>query len=275
MKVIVFTDLHFGQEAAGDLPEIRLRRGLAHVAAHNPDAALIVLTGDLTHDGHVADYARLREVLSEAPAPVRMMVGNHDHRTQFLSVFPDTPITDRGHVQSVFESQTHRLIFLDTLQAPPYSYPFSHTGILCADRLAWLDRHLDTDKPCVVFMHHPPHDTGFVAMDAIKLGNGPAFYDLIAGRNVQHLICGHVHRTISGSHRGVPFAVFKSLVGQMPMLFDVMDFHMECDEPAAYGILNLGPHGVVVHTEDFELTDLTKLRAEVTGQTNKSSPDQS
>lgn len=260
MKIVTFTDLHFGQEKAGTQPQDRLRKALAHVAEHNPNAALIVVTGDLTHQGHAKDYEALRDVLEGAPAPVQLLIGNHDHRETFLSVFPDTPVTSSGHVQAIRDVETHRLIFLDTLQAPPYSYPFSHIGVLCDARLAWLDAQLDTDKPKIIFMHHPPHDTGFVGMDAIKLGNGPAFYDLIHGRGVQHLICGHVHRTISGSHRGLAFSIFKSLVGQTPMLFDVMDFHMECDEPAAYGVLELGPLGIIAHSEDFELTDLSRLR---------------
>ena len=261
-KIIVFTDLHFGQEKAGNLPKERLTKGIAHVAEHNPDAAHIILTGDLTHDGVVRDYETLRDVLAGAPCPVHFMVGNHDIRENFQAVFPAVDKTKTGHVQKVIDTEFATLVLLDTLQAPPYSYPFSHIGVLCADRLAWLDAQLAaSEKPCILFLHHPPHDTGFVAMDAIKLGNGPEFYDLIERHgNVQQIVCGHVHRTISGVHRGVPFCQFKSLVGQMPMLFDVMDFHMETDEPAAYGILMLTPDGVLAHTEDFELSDLGAIR---------------
>lgn len=260
MKIIILTDLHFGQKAAGDLPRQRLTRAFEHIARWNPDTELIVLTGDLTHEGHPEDYATLRDVLAKAHAPVQLMIGNHDHRASFLDAFPDTLVTTSGHVQSAKETPTTRLIFLDTLQAPPYSYPFSHIGVLCEERLAWLDAEL-AKGPCVLFMHHPPHDTGFKAMDAIKLGNGPALYDLIERHGtVRHIIAGHVHRTISGSHRGVPFTIFKSLVGQMPMLFDRMDFHMECDEPAAYGILTISAEGVIAHTEDFELTDLAAIK---------------
>ena len=260
MKIIVLTDLHFGQAAAGDRPAQRLTRAFEHIARWNADADLIVLTGDLTHEGAPADYAALKTVLGHAPAPVQLMIGNHDHRANFLQAFPETPVTPAGHVQSTRDTPHTRLIFLDTLQAPPYSYPFSHTGVLCTDRLAWLNAEL-AKGPAILFMHHPPHDTGFVAMDAIKLGNGTAFYDLIERHGtVRHIVAGHVHRTISGSHRGVPFTVFKSLVGQMPMLFDRMDFHMECNEPAAYGILTLGPDGLIAHTEDFELTDLATVK---------------
>lgn len=261
-KIIVFTDLHFGQEKAGNLPTERLTKGLAHVAAHNPDADHIILTGDLTHEGAVDDYRALQKVLETAPCPVHLMIGNHDRRENFQTVFPDVPKTESGHVQQVIDTPHATLILLDTLQAPPYSYPFSHIGVLCPERMAWLDAQLAASaKPCILFLHHPPHDTGFVAMDAIKLGNGPALYDLIERHgNVRQIVCGHVHRTISGVHRGVPFCQFKSLVGQMPMLFDVMDFHMECDEPAAYGILMLHEHGVLAHSEDFELTDLDAIR---------------
>ena len=44
------------------------------------------------------------------------------------------------------------------------------------------------------------------------------------------------------------------------MLFDVMDFKMETPEPPAYGLIDIGPNAVVVHTEDFGLSDLDGIR---------------
>ena len=72
-----------------------------------------------------------------------------------------------------------------------------------------------------------------------------------------------MHRTISGSYEGIPFSTFKSTVGQMPMLFDTMDFHMEVNEPSAYGIIMIGSRTVLVQSEDFELSDLRSIKANV------------
>jgi len=263
-KIIVFTDTHMEPEVAeGRLdPDIQLQKGIAHVNEFNGDADRVVFCGDLTHSGDVVSYEMLRRRLEDLELPFHLLLGNHDNRENFLSVFEDVMFDEDGFVQQVIDTHDARLILLDTLNGPPYDYPYSHQGMLCEKRLSWLDEQLKTAgaKPCIIFMHHPPHNTGFVAMDTIKLIDGEAFYDVLQRyNNVRHIVCGHVHRTISGSYRGIPFSVFKSTVGQMPMLFDVMDFHMEVQEPSAYGIVSIEKESVVVQTEDFELSDLKAL----------------
>jgi hypothetical protein len=62
-----------------------------------------------------------------------------------------------------------------------------------------------------------------------------------------------VHRTIGGSHRGIPFSIFKSPVHQQPMPFDTPDTSLSVDEPAAYGIVVVTPEGLQVHNEDYEI----------------------
>ncbi|SMY08433.1 phosphodiesterase [Flavimaricola marinus] len=264
-RVVVLTDLHIRAEPEPGKPDAdaRLLSAIDHINRYQSDADLVIVTGDLAHSGERAAYDKLASHLTRLALPHVLMLGNHDNRAAFLDAFPQISPDENGHVQQVVDLPEARLICLDTLNGPPYSYPFSHLGVLCAERLAWLDAALSgTDRPCILFMHHPAHKTGFAAMDAIMLMHGPAFYDrILAHGNVAHIVCGHVHRTISGSHRGVPFSIFKSLVGQMPMLFDLMDFHMETDEPPAYGLLMISDDGVVAHSEDFGLTDLDALRA--------------
>lgn len=262
MKVIVLTDIHFSVSPPdnGINPVERLTNALAHIHKYNADADHLIITGDLTDKGDIPSYELLRETLTkEVELPLVLMVGNHDHRENFLSVFPETLTNADGHIQRVIDQGEDRLIMLDTLDGPPYDYPLSHRGMLCEKRLRWLDEQLATagSKACTIFMHHHPHDAGFRAMDTIKLVNGDAFYEVVERHNnVRHISCGHIHRTISGSHRGIPFSVFKSTVGQMPMIFNSMDFHAETNEPAAYGIIDFKEDGVIVHTEDYELTDL-------------------
>ncbi len=71
----------------------------------------------------------------------------------------------------------------------------------------------------------------------MRLINEVDFYDVVKRHgNVLHIFAGHVHRTISGSSRGIPFSVFKSPVHQQPMPFDAPDASLSVDEPAAYGI---------------------------------------
>lgn len=256
LKLLVVSDTHLledGGEIIGLDPFARLRAVLEHAMRHHADAARLVVLGDLTHHGRPAQYARLRDALADVPVPVSLMLGNHDHRGSFLAQFPQAPVTESGHVQHVAEIGAHVLICLDTLDDdadPP------HSGRLCAARLDWLRDTLaaSAGRPVIVALHHPPFATGFSGMDAIRLVNGEAFFEVLTPHpNVVQLLCGHVHRTISGSVRGLPYAVFKSPCHQMPMMLGQPGTGHSVDEPGAYGIVLLGAEGITVHTEDVGL----------------------
>lgn len=258
-KIIVFTDLHMlpeGETIIGLDPFARLERGLTHAARMHPDADRLIITGDLTHHGDRASYERVRQLIENHACPVSLTIGNHDRREPFQAVFPNAARDENGFVQEVIDFPDVRAVILDTHIPVAKGDPDYSKGLLCEHRLAWLDRQLSTagTRPVLVFMHHPPHDTGFRGMDAIKLINGDAFYSVVERHgNVRHIFAGHVHRTIGGSHRGIPFSIFKSPLHQQPMPFDIDDTSSSVDEPGAYGIIVTTPLGVQVHTEDYEL----------------------
>lgn len=259
-KILFLTDLHLraaGKTIIGLDPTTRFRMVLKAAIAAHPDAAALVLLGDLTHEGDPAAYATLRRLLSDIPCPVIPMMGNHDHRGKFLSVFPDAPQTARGHIQHFLDIDRHRIITLDSLDGPPFRDDH-HAGRLCPDRLAFLEEALATrdGRHAVVCIHHPPFDTGIIGMDRIKLTDGDAFLDLLARHGNVHLICGHIHRTMSGSSRGVPWCMFKSPCHQGLLEFDTPNAHLSSNEPGAYGIGLLMPDGLVVHSEDVGLPDV-------------------
>ena len=257
-KIIVFTDSHIteaNETIIGLDPMLRFQQGLAHALERHPDAARIILTGDLAHHGTPKQYARLKEALSDCPVPVSLLLGNHDRRVGFTSIFPEAAQTSAGFIQSFVDIEGWRLIMLDTLdeQAPDH-----HSGWLCNDRLQWMEDALSSAGPRkrIVFTHHPTFITGFTGMDAIGLRN----LDEVAERlsrhpNIRMIICGHVHRTILGATGGIPTAVLKSPCHQMPMLLDQPSWGDSVDEPGAYGILLLQEDNVVLHTEDFALSD--------------------
>ncbi len=244
-------------------PDLQLAKGIAHVNEFNSDADLVIFCGDLTDKGDVQSYEMLKHRLVDLKVPYKLLLGNHDNRANFLSVFADSEQDQNGFIQQTVDFSDTRLILLDTLNGPPYDYPFSHKGLLCEKRLSWLDEQLKTakDNNCLIFMHHPAHDTGFAGMDIIQLIDGEGFFDVATQYgNLKHIVYGHVHRTISGSHRGIPFSVFKSTVGQMPMIFDVLNTSVEVNEPSSYGIIFAEKDTILIQTEDFELSDLTAIR---------------
>ncbi len=261
-KLLVMTDIHIVAEGAtiiGLDPLTRLTEALDHALSRHPDAAALILMGDLTHHGRPEEYARLAPALARVPVPVIPMLGNHDRREPFQAAFPAAPRDAQGHVQTVLDLDHHRVITLDTLDGPPYPQGH-HAGRLSADRIAFLEAALsgaDGRMP-LVFAHHPPHMTGIPGMDAIPLADGAGLLALLA-RHRAHLFCGHVHRTISGSSAGVAWTMFKSTCHQGPLDLVSLDSSLSIDEPGAYGVLLLPEGGVIAHSEDV-LPDQTARR---------------
>lgn len=261
-KIIVMTDIHITEVDERIIGLDTFARFCqtrdAALAAH-PDAALVILMGDLAHHGTDTAYARLEQALRDVPVPVIPMVGNHDRRATFITHFTDAPRTSSGHIQHHATVGDHHIITLDTLDGPPYPAGH-HSGRLCHERLTWLRYTLAcTDRAkTLVFSHHPPFETGLVGMDQIKLTNGADMLDLLADHGNCHLFCGHIHRTISGSTRGVPWTMFKATGHQAPLDLTSPDSSLSVDEPPADGLLLLTPDGVVAHSEDVGFSHLVQ-----------------
>ncbi len=85
-KILIMSDLHIcrpGETIIGLDPLARLRTVLDAAITAHPDAAALVLLGDLTHHGELEAYAALRAVIEDVPMPVIPMLGNHDRRDAF------------------------------------------------------------------------------------------------------------------------------------------------------------------------------------------------
>ncbi len=258
-KILVFTDLHIrevGKTIIGIETLERFAEGLEHALKNHPDADRLVLMGDLTNSGKIAEYERLKPLLDACPIPVSLMPGNHDNRDNLLAVLPDTPTSD-GFMQSVADVGDTRLIMLDTLDGPPYRN-YHHAGILCETRMNWLEAALENagDRRVLLFSHHPAFAVGLDGMDEIRLTNDRAFLDLVKRYpNVAHIFTGHLHRTISGNVEGLGFTVFKSPSQQTPLVLEGLDPSMSSGEPGAYGLVLLYPQNIIVHTEDFQFAE--------------------
>lgn len=156
----------------------------------------LVLTGDLTDFGRAEEYEHLRRLLEPlGDLPIYLLPGNHDERQQLRASFPDHPYlgTD-GFVQYSVPVGDLTVIALDTV------VPGASEGSLCAQRLDWLARELETHRarPVVIAMHHPPFRTLIGHMDDIGLLDGAPELEALVQRypNVQRIVCGHLHRSI-------------------------------------------------------------------------------
>ncbi len=245
MKFIHLTDLHLvapGETLWGLSPLDRLDACLRDLAAHHADAEFCVITGDLAERGEVAAYAALKERLERFPVATHLLLGNHDDRGNFRSVFGG-----EGFVQSAITHAGARFLFLDTLKGPP-----SSAGLYDAPRRAWLVDQLARAKgaPVYVFMHHPPFDIGHPLMDLIKLDDAEAFAALLKGHDIRHIFFGHAHRTLSGQWRGIPFSALPSLNHQLPLVAGSVPT-VYSDEPPMHAVVLLDGDRTIVHSDAF------------------------
>ena len=214
-KLIWMSDLHFASDGdvLGHDPRARLRAAIAFINQHHADAAACVISGDLVNRGSARDYAALAELLATLDLPVLPLVGNHDDRALLRTDLPLPPDAMPDFVQYRVDVPWGRLLCLDTL------LPGQDAGAFCNARADWLQAQIADagDRPLYLFLHHPPMPLGLPMQDTDRMQDGDAFLDLIAGQPaVRHLFIGHVHRPITGTVRGIPYATMRSVLYQAP-----------------------------------------------------------
>jgi 3',5'-cyclic-AMP phosphodiesterase len=239
MLIAQISDMHV--KAPGELLFKRidtpsyLEQAVAHINALDPSPDLVLATGDLVEAGKPDEYAHLRRILAPLSMPVYLIPGNHDAREALREAFADHAYLPRsGFIQYAIEGLAVRLIALDTLA------PGRTDGVMCAERLDWLEARLgESDRPTILFMHHPPFECGIDPFDHSRLNEGGERLADIVRRHphVERVMCGHVHRPIQVRWAGTMGSIAPSTAHQA-----TLDFH----EKAPYSLM-MEPPGVAIH----------------------------
>jgi Icc protein len=212
-----------------------LARAVAELNVLRPRPDVTVITGDLTDHGAAEEYANLRALLAPLAMPCFLIPGNHDSREGLREAFGvDGYLPREGFLHYAVEDYPVRIVALDT------HIPGDHGGVLCAERLAWLDRTLAAapDKPTLVMMHHPPFATAIAHMDRHALRN-PADFAAIVARHpqIERILCGHLHRTIDKRFAG-------TVAGTAPATAHQLVLDIGSDAPAEF---TFEPPGYQLH----------------------------
>lgn len=199
MLIAQITDCHIvepeGLMADRIDPATGLRAAIDLINRLDPLPDLVLATGDLVNDGTAAQYDHLTSLLDALSMRVLPIAGNHDDRTELRARFPDLPNGGSDDpIDYVIDDLPVRLIGLDT------SIPGRHDGHVTPDQMDWLDRQLSvgTDRPTIVFQHHPPFPSGIPWMDLSAGFTGADLEASILRRHdhVEAVLCGHLHRAI-------------------------------------------------------------------------------
>ncbi len=242
MIIAQISDLHIGYAGEGNAcknaDRLRMVVDALNDLKRQPD--IVIATGDLVEHGKEWAYKDLKTVLKQIKAPVYLAFGNHDRRAPFAKIFPNFPYAE-GFLQYTVENHDVRVIVLDTLTEG------KHGGSFCEARAAWLDARLaeQPGRPTVIAMHHPPIRTG-IGWLTIKPGASwvRRLNDVLSRYdNVQHMLAGHIHRSIFKSFTGVTISVSQAIAPQAKLeLADI-----DPDVPDGRGLMVEAQPGFCLH----------------------------
>jgi Icc protein len=213
MRIAQISDTHILATGSDD-PSAALRaeclaRCVADINRERPDA--VILTGDTVQHGEPDEYAHLRALLAPLEAPLYLVPGNRDDRDALRAAFADLAHMPKnsGFLHYTIEDHPLRLVALDSTE------PGKRKGSFCATRQTWLDEVLSghTDKPTVLFIHHPPFDVGDHYVGGYRRPEeAVALADVVARhRQVVRLLCGHVHCAVERPWAGTVASIMPSV----------------------------------------------------------------
>ncbi len=256
MLIAQMTDIHIGFDPEEEPEELNLRRFRATLARllggpNRPD--MLVVSGDLTDRGDLESFGDVATMLAGCPFPVWPMVGNHDSREGLFGAFPQVQ-GEGGFAHYALEAEGLRLLMLDTLE------PGRHGGAFCAGRAQWLSAQLAAhpDTPTAIFMHHPPVVSGIEWMDPGADEEWIArFGAVVEGqRQIVAIHCGHLHRPITTTFRGIPLSVTGSVAPLVALDLRRVDLaqpdgrDLITTEPPRYALHRWDGRTLVSHYED-------------------------
>jgi 3',5'-cyclic-AMP phosphodiesterase len=224
-----------------------LARAVAALNALEPLPDITIVTGDLVEHGTAAEYQHFRQLLTPLRMSVFVIAGNHDSREPLREAFgADGYFPRDGFLHYTVEDYPLRLVALDT------TIPGEHGGMLCEERLRWLDATLRAapGRPTLVMMHHPPFPTGITYMDGYGLQNTAALAEIV-GRHpqIERIASGHLHRGIDRRFAGTVAGTAPSTAHQIQLdLRPGARLHFRLEPPGYQLHLWEAESGLVTHT---------------------------
>ncbi|MGA7799929.1 MAG: 3',5'-cyclic-AMP phosphodiesterase [Gammaproteobacteria bacterium] len=192
LRILQLTDTHLFADPQGTLHDCNTEDSLRTVlAAARMDASptdLVLLTGDLTHDGSAQGYRRLGRLVQQTfEVPVWCLPGNHDDGDTLRAALDDDSLCcPGGGVVGDWQ-----LVLLDS------TLPGREGGHLAAAELDRLENVLQARRAphALVCLHHNPVPMGSRWLDTMTVDNGDALFSVL-GRHpqVRVVLWGHVHQ---------------------------------------------------------------------------------
>lgn len=247
LEILQITDCHIFSTTEDRFDGVDTAASLARVIDSintNECPDLVLVTGDLVHDGETAAYERLLSLLKRLKFSVYCLPGNHDIPAFMYE------IVNSGNVDThkLLDGSRWRIILLDTVLLQ------DHSGYLSRDELAFLDESLRKagEYYILVAMHHHPVSVNSPWMDTMILNNPDDFFTVIDRYPaVRGIIWGHIHQEFSQKRNDVSLLGTPSTCRQFKLEAQTSAAD---DKPPAYRRISLYGDGSL-NTEVRWLTD--------------------
>jgi 3',5'-cyclic AMP phosphodiesterase CpdA len=229
-----------------------LERAIEFLNRLRPRPDVAVASGDLTDNGLPTQYQALVALLGRLELPCFVIPGNHDDRSALLGAFADHTYLrrDGGPLHFAIDDYPVRLVGIDTTR------PGRHDGRFAETDRSWLDDTLlgRPDTPTLVFMHHPPFDTGIWWMDCVGLpAEDRIGFEAVIRRHpqVRRVVCGHVHRAVQLAWSSTVVSVAPSTAHQVGLDLEPGAAMSLTDEPPMITLLDWTDERILTHTCAF------------------------
>lgn len=160
---------------------------LSLLAELQPRPDILLLTGDLSHDGSHKSYERLQDLLVPLEIPTYWLPGNHDSLPVMQQVLKQPPISPNKSFQA---GGWHFLLLNSWVPGSVY-------GQLDRVCLEWLEFRLQLigNKPTLIGLHHPLCLVDSDWLDTSTLRNPEDFFAIIDRYpQVKLVVFGHIHQ---------------------------------------------------------------------------------
>jgi len=256
MLIAQISDLHIappGEKTLGRVPmDENLKVIVAHINALTPRPDVVIVSGDITDQGDLASARYARSMLDVLAMPYYVVPGNHDNRATILAAFaPEHCRADvPGFITYTVDAHDIRLIALDS------TIPGAPGGELCPQRLEWLAQTLAShdDKPCLIFLHHPPLKCGVLESDADDFIGAEKFARLIRQhKNILRVTCGHIHLMTFAGWSGTSLSTSPSIGMRLRLdLTQTKESAFLTDAPAYQLHLHSHEGNLITHTQTMD-----------------------
>ncbi|AFY40484.1 metallophosphoesterase [[Leptolyngbya] sp. PCC 7376] len=243
VRIAQITDTHLLAHKEDDMRGVQTWYSLKKVleTAKKAEPELILLTGDLAHDGEYEAYQHLKELIEKTAIPAYWLPGNHDNYSLMQSALSSQYLRP----QKLFHHKNWCFILLNScLETAQYG-----EGTFAQTELDWLAEELEanSNNPTAIAFHHHPVDTGIDWLEQMSVLNSTDFHQILAQHPQVKVVCfGHIHHQVDVEKHGVQFYGTPATCTQVtPAKKELIDGKIQTWQQPGFRLIELGENGKV------------------------------